>query len=324
MKRREFMTLLGGAAVAWPVTARAQQPAMAVVGVLSVGSPNADDLGALRRGLAERGYVEGRNLAFEHRSTEQYEALPALATGMVARGVATILTVSNLNAALAAKAATKSIPIIFTLGADPVTTGLVASLNRPGANVTGVNYQAAEMEPKRLELLRELIPKGATIGYLVNPTNAGAEANVQRIEAAARNVGQRIIVLNASTTAQIDSAFETIVAERVGGLLLAGEAFFASRRAQFIVRAAVHRIPAVYFAPEFALNGGLMSYTDDRLESFRQAGVYVGRVLKGEKPADLPVVQPTKFDLVINLTTARALGLTVPPTLLSLADEVIE
>jgi putative ABC transport system substrate-binding protein len=323
MRRRDYITLLGGAA-AWPLAARAQQQAMAIVGVLSVGSPATDYLGALRRGLAERGYIEGRNLVFEYRSSEQYEALPALATSMVARGVAAIFTISNLNAALAAKAATTSIPIIFTIGADPVTTGLVASLNRSGGNVTGVNYQASEMEPKRLELLRELIPKGATIVYLVNPTNTGTQARVQMIEAAARNVGQRIIVLNASTTAQIDSAFETIVAERAGGLLLAGEAFFASRRDQFIVRAAIHRVPAVYFAPEFTLNGGLMSYSDDRLESLRQAGVYVGRVLKGEKPADLPVVQPTKFDLVINLTTAKAIGLTVPPTLLAIADEVIE
>jgi putative ABC transport system substrate-binding protein len=180
------------------------------------------------------------------------------------------------------------------------------------------------MEPKRLELLRQLIPKDSTIAYLANATNAATEAYTQGIEAAALNVGQRIIILNASTTAQIDSAFETIVAERVGGLLLAGEAFFASRRAQFIVQAAVHKIPAVYFAPEFTLNGGLMSYSDDRLESYRQAGIYVGRVLKGEKPADLPVVQPTKFDLVINLATAKSIGLTVPPTLLAIADEVIE
>jgi putative ABC transport system substrate-binding protein len=323
MRRREFITLLGGAA-AWPLAARAQQPAMPVVGYLSVGSPLADQLIALRKGLSEQGYVEGRNLAFEGRSTDDYDRLPALAAELVARRVAVIFTFSNLNAAQAAKAATTSIPIVFTLGADPVRVGLVASLNRPGGNITGVSFLTSELEPKRLELLRELVPQATKVAYLVNPANPGYTAQGQDVEEAARKIGQRVVLLKASTADEIDAAFAMLVVERAKGLLVGGDGFFVARRSQLIVLAVRHAIPAVYFNPEFTRAGGLTSYTDDRLESFRQAGSYVGRILKGEKPADLPVLQPTRFEFAINLRTAKALGLTFPPSFHLRATEVIE
>jgi putative ABC transport system substrate-binding protein len=324
IRRREFITLLGGAAAAWPLVARAQQPGMPVVGFLSVGPPVASTLAALRNGLNELGYAEGRNLAFEFRDTEQYDRLPSLANELVRRQVAVIFTASNVDAAKAAKAATATLPIVFTVGVDPVSLGLVTSLNRPGGNVTGVTFLAQELAPKRLELLRELVPQGTTIAYLVNPTNSGTELNTRNMQAAARGVGQQLIVLSASTPNEIDMAFATLARQRAGGLLASGDAFFTSQRDQIVALAARHGIPAVHFAPEFTAAGGLMSYSDDRIESWRQAGLYVGRILKGEKPVDLPVLQPTKFAFVINLKTAKALGIEFPPSFHLRATEVIE
>ena len=250
--------------------------------------------------------------------------MPALAAELVARRVAVIFTFSNLNAAQAAKAATSTIPIVFTLGADPVLQGLVASLNRPGANVTGVSFLASEMEPKRLELLGELVPQGATIAYLANPANPANQLNTRNIQTAARSVGQRLTVLNASTPPEIDTAFARLAREQAGGLLVEADGLFVARRSQLIVLAARYTVPAIYFAPEFVSGGGLMSYSDDRAESFRQAGLYVGRIRKGEKPAALPVLQPTKFQFAINVSTARALGLEFPPSFRLRANEVIE
>jgi putative ABC transport system substrate-binding protein len=291
---------------------------------LRFGELDADSIGALRKGLAQHGYFEGRNFVFEPRTAENYDRLPALAAELVARGVSVIFTFPPANAAQAAKAATSIIPIVFTTGANPVLQGLVASLNRPGANVTGVTFLANEMEPKRLELLRELVPQASTIAYLANPAGAATELANQNMLAAARSVGQRFVVLNASTPAEIDTAFATLVRERAGGLLVGADAFFVARRSQLIVLAARYAIPAVYFGPEFPRAGGLMSYSDDRADSFRQAGVYLGRILKGEKPADLPVLQPTKFTFAINLSTAKALGLEFPPSFHLRADLVIQ
>jgi putative tryptophan/tyrosine transport system substrate-binding protein len=322
MRRRGFIAGLGGAA-AWPVMARAQQ-SMPAVGYLSVGEPVPDQIEALRKGLSEQGYFEGRDFVFVSRATEDYSQLQALADELVARRVAVIFIFSNLNAAQAAKAATSTIPIVLTLGADPVVSGLVASLNKPGGNVTGVTFLATEMEPKRLQLLRELVPQASTIAYLVNPAQAATQLNTRNIRSAARSVGQSLVVLTASTPAEIEAAFATLARERVAGLLVEGDSFFVVRRSQLIVLAVRYAIPAVYFDPEFARAGGLMSYTDDRGESFRQAGLYVGRILKGEKPADLPVVQPTKFELVLNLKAAKAIGLEIPRSVLALADQVIE
>jgi putative ABC transport system substrate-binding protein len=324
MQRREFITILGGAAAAWPVAAAAQQPAMPVIGFLSVGPPDARPLAALRKGLSEQGYAEGRNVAIEFRDTEQYDRLPALAAELVRRRVAVIFTASSFAAAQAAKAATTTIPIVFSLGNDPVGLGLVASLNRPGGNATGVTFFATELGPKRLELLRELVPQGTTIAYLANPANSPTDRSTRTMQAAARSVAQRIIVLNASNDKEIETAFAALVRERAGGLLIGGDAFFNSRRDQLVALAARHGIPAVHFDPGFTMAGGLMSYSDDRIESWRQAGLYVGRILKGAKPADLPVLQPTKFDFVINLKTAKALGIDFPPSFHLRATEVIE
>jgi putative ABC transport system substrate-binding protein len=328
MKRRDVITLLGGAAAMssslWPLAARAQQPAMPVVGYLSVGAPVASNLAALRKGLNEQGYAEGRNVAFEFRNTEQYERLPALAAELVRRRIAVIFTASSLDAAQAAKAATATIPIVFTVGADPVRTGLVTSLNRPGGNLTGVTFLTGEMGPKRLELLRELVPQATTIAFLVNPINSQAELIIRDMQMAARSVGQQIIVVSASTAAEIDTAFATLVRERAGGLLISNDVLWTIRRDQLVALAARHGIPAVHLNSEFTAAGGLMSYSDDHLESFRQAGLYVGRILKGAKPADLPVLQPTKFDFAINLKTAKALGIEFPPSFHLRATEVIE
>jgi putative tryptophan/tyrosine transport system substrate-binding protein len=323
MRRREFIAGLGGA-VAWPLAARGQQAAIPAVGYLSVGEPIADYIAALRKGLGEQGYFEGRNFVFEPRSTEDYNRLPALAAELVAHRVAAIFTFMNSNAAQAAQTATSTIPIVFTLGADPVVQGLVASLNRPGANVTGVGLLAQEIEPKRIELLRELVPQASTIAFLANPASASMALSIRNLQAAAQAVRQHIIIMNASTPAEIDLAFARLAPERAGGLLVGGDAFFEARRSQIIVLAARYATPTVYFASEFTRAGGLMSYSDDRAESFRQAGLYVGRILKGEKPADLPVLQPTKFTFAINLSTARALGLEFPPSFPLLADEVIQ
>jgi putative ABC transport system substrate-binding protein len=323
MRRREFITLLGGAA-AWPLAVRAQQADVPVIGFLGVQPPVASSMAGFRRGLNEMAYADGRNLAIEFRDAEQYDRLPALAAELVRRRVAVIFTAANFNAAQAAKMATTTIPVVFTVGVDPVETGLVASLARPGGNLTGVTFLIAEMGPKRLELLCELLPQAVTIAFLVNPTSLQADRNVKAMQTVARNVGQKIIVLRASTASEIDAAFASLVEERGGGLLIDGDAFFVSRRDQLVALAARHGIPSVYSTPVYTSAGGLMSYSDDRVESYRQGGLYVGRILRGEKPADLPVVQPTKFELSINLKTAKALGLDMPATLLGRADEVIE
>ena len=321
--RRELLVALGGAAAAWPLAARAQ-PAMPVLGYLGGGPPVASWLAGLRKGLNDLGYAEGRNLAIEFRIAEQYDRLPALVAELVRRRVALIVTASNADAAQAAKAATTTIPIVFTLGADPVATGLVASLARPGGNVTGVTFLGPELQPKRLELLRELLPQATTLAFLENPTNSQAALNIRTLQAAARSVGVQIIVLRASTAGEIDAAFAGLVEQRVAGLLLDPDAFFVSRRDQLVALAARHKIPSVYFAPEFTAAGGLMSYSDNRIESFRKAGLYVGRILKGEKPADLPVLQPTKFEFAINLKAAKALGIEFPQSFHLRADTVIE
>lgn len=323
MRRREFITMVGGAA-AWPAVVRAQQP-MPVVGVLHGGPrvPAAD--AAMLKGLNEQGYVEGRNVTIEHRTTEQPERLPALAAELVRRQVTVIAARSTINTAQAAMAATTTIPIVFSNGSDPVRFGLVASLNRPGGNVTGVTFYAGALVAKQLELLRELVPGVARIGFLVNPANLSSDAITADVRAAARSIGQELVILNARNSDEIDAAFASAGQQGLGALLVAVDGLlFTSRRAQFAVLAARHRIPAIYGNRDFVPAGGLMSYTDDRLESGRQAGMYVGRILKGEKPADLPVLQPTKFEFAINLKTAKALGITFPPSFHARADEVIE
>jgi ABC-type uncharacterized transport system substrate-binding protein len=324
MKRREFITLFGGAAAAWPLAARAQQSAMPVIGYLTNGAGlHANNIGAFRKGLSEMGFVEGRNVAFDIRVTGQYDRFPALALELVDRRVAAIFAFS-LTAAAAAKATTATIPIVFSGAGDPVRVGLVASLNRPGGNITGITNLGVELGPKRLELMRELVPQAATIGVLTNPTGITSLGNMTDLQAAARSVGQQVIILNGSTADEIDAAFATAAERRFGGLLIDVSGFFINWRDQIVALAARHAIPASYSSRDFVEAGGLMSYGHDLSESNHQAGTYVGRVLKGEKPADLPILQPTKFELVINLKTARALGLEVPPTLLARADEVIE
>jgi len=323
MRRRAFITLLGGAA-AWPISARAQQPAMPVIAYLGVGPPIADHLSGLRKGLSDRGYVEGRNLAIEFRTTEQYDRLPALAAELVRQRVSVIVTAANVNAAQAARAATATIPIVFTLGNNPVRVGVVPSLSRPGGNATGVTFLAQELTAKRIEVLHELVPQGTTIAVLANPTNAVNELNTGDVQAAAGSIGQQIFALGASTANEIEMAFATFAQQQLGGLLIVGDAFFVSRIDQIVELAARNRIPAIHFDPGFTRAGGLMSYSDDRAESWRQAGRYVGRILKGEKPADLPVLQPTKFEFIINLKAAKVLGIEFPPSFHLRATEVIE
>jgi putative ABC transport system substrate-binding protein len=328
VRRREFITLLGGAAAVWPRVARAQQPAMPVIGFLNPTSPDtyADRLRALRQGLKDTGYVEGENVAIEYRSAEgQLDRLPALAAELVRRKVAVIATTGGNVLALAAKAATTTIPIVFIVNEDPVRAGLVASLARPGGNLTGINILIGELVAKRLELLRELVPAATRVAVLVNPANAAiTETTLRDIGPAARAMGLQIQVLNASTSREIDAAFATFVRERPDVLFVGPDPFFASRRVQLANQASHHSIPATYAVREIAEAGGLMSYGSDIGDAWRQVGVYAGRILKGAKPVDLPVVQASKFELVINAQTARILGLTVPPTLLARADEVIE
>jgi putative ABC transport system substrate-binding protein len=332
MKRRNFITLLGSATVApsllWLRAAHAQQRAMPVIGFLNPISPGtiADRLQAFRQGLKETGHVEGENVAIEYRSAEgQFDRLPALATELVRRQVAVIATPGGNAAALAAKAATTTIPIVFAVGDNPVRLGLVASLARPGGNATGINFFNAELTAKRLGILRELVPGTARVAVLVNPANATAtEAVLRDVEPAARAMGLQSQVLNASTAREIDAAFATLVRERLDALFVAPDAFFHSRRTQLAHLALRHTVPATSPQREFAEAGGLMSYGASLIDTHRQVGVYAGRILKGAKPADLPVVQASKFELVINAQTARMLGLTVPPTLLATADEVIE
>jgi putative ABC transport system substrate-binding protein len=329
MKRRAFITLLGGAAaassVSWPLAARAQQPAMPVIGYLDLVD-RSHELAALNSGLAETGYVAGQNVGIEHRSVAggRYDRFPELVAELIRRNVAVIVT-GFTPAVLAAKAATTTIPIVFSTAADPVKIGLVASLNRPGGNLTGISFFSAELAGKRLGLLRELVPRAARVGVLVNPTDATrAESTVSDVEAAARAIGLQIQVLNASSGEEIDAAFATLVRERCDALFVAPDGFFNNRRVQLAILAARHAIPVTYAVRDYVEAGGLMSYGTSIAAAYRQAGVYVGRILKGAKPADLPVLQPTKFELVINLRTAKAIGLTVPQTLLVAADEVIE
>jgi putative tryptophan/tyrosine transport system substrate-binding protein len=294
MRRRDFIAGLGTAA-AWPLVARAQQTTIPVIGFLGIGQPIASNLAGLRKGLGETGFTEGYNVAMLFRNTEQYDDLPSLAVELVRQKVAVIVTASNVDAARAAKVATTAIPIVFTLGTSPVEVGLVPSLNRPAGNATGVTFLAEELAPKRLELLRELAPQATIIAHLVNPNNSATGLNIRNAQAAADRVGQRILVVRARTANEIEAAFETLVRDGAGGLLVGGDAFLNSRVDQLVALAARYRLPAVYFDPGFTAAGGLMSYSDDRIESWRQAGLYVGQILKGEKPADLPVLQPTKF-----------------------------
>jgi putative ABC transport system substrate-binding protein len=326
VRRREFILALSGAAVAWPLPARAQQPAMPVIGLLDSRSPDGmtDRLRAFREGLKDSGYVERENVAIEYRWAEnQLDRLPELAAELVRRQVAVIAATST-NAAFAAKAATTTTPIVFIVGEDPVRLGLVASLARPGGNLTGINILSGELTAKRLNLLREMVPGAARIAVLVNPANVMTENALRDVAAAARVMGLQIQVLNASTSREIDAAFATFVRERPDAVFVGLDVFFISRRAQLVNLASRHALPATYHLREFAEAGGLMSYGSNIVDTFRQAGVYAGRILKGAKPADLPVVQSTKFELVINAWTARMLGLAVPPTLLSTADKVIE
>jgi ABC-type uncharacterized transport system substrate-binding protein len=325
MNRREFITLLGGAAVAWPLAARAQQPAMPVIGFLHPSSPDASRLRAFRQGLKEVGFIEGENVAIEYRwADDQVDRLPALATELVQRRVAVIAT-GSAPSIFAAKAATMTIPIVFVAGEDPVRLGLVASLARPGGNLTGINFLANELAAKRLELLRELVPGAARMAVLVNPANATTtKSTLSSVEAAARGMGLQIQVLNASTIREIDAAFATLARERPDALFVGTDAFLVDRRVQLAQLAARHALPATYWDRQYAEVGGLMSYGASLGDAYRQIGIYTGRILKGAKPADLPVVQSTKFELVINASTARMLGLTVPDKLLATADEVIE
>jgi len=326
VRRREFITLLGGAA-AWPLGARAQQPAMPVIGFLSGTSAGAQPhwFAAFRKGLGETGYVEGHNVSFEYRWAEgQYNRLPALVEDLIRRHVSVIVTPPSIPAALAAKAATMTIPIVFSVADDPVTLGLVASLARPGGNATGVNFFVAELTGKRLGILRELLPKTARLSVLLNPSNIEiAERALEDVKAAAA-IGLQIQVLNASTSDEIDAAFTTLVSNRADALLVAPDSFFNSRRVQIAILAAHYSVPTIYAQRDYAEAGGLISYGTDVTDSVRQQGVYTGRILNGIKPADLPVIQSTKFELVINLRTAKTLGISVPDSVLARADEVIE
>jgi putative tryptophan/tyrosine transport system substrate-binding protein len=327
MRRREFITLVGGAAAAWPLAAPAQQPAMPTIGYLSTRSPSEAKYvtDAFTQGLNEIGYAEGRNLAIEFRWAElQYDRLPALASDLVRRKVAVIAAVGGIHSGIAAKTATSTTPIVFASAADPVTFGLVASLNRPGANVTGISMITVALAPKRLELLHELVPAPAVIAMLVNPTSPYVEPETKDVMASAHALGRQVRVLNASTGQEIDTAFTTLVQQGAGALLVSGDPFFDSQRDRLIVLAAHHAIPAIYQWREFTMIGGLMSYGTSILDAYRQSGIYVGKILKGAKPADLPVMQPTKFEFVINLRTSNALGIEIPPKLLTFADEVIE
>jgi putative ABC transport system substrate-binding protein len=325
MRRREFITLIGGAAATWPLAARAEQPALPVIGFLNGGSAweYAHAAAAFRQGLSETGYVEGHNVLVEYRWAEgHYERLPELAADLVRRQVTVIA--ANTQAVPAAKAATTTIPIVFATSADPVAAGFVASLNRPGGNVTGVSSLSVEIGPKRVQLLHEMVPAATVMAVLINPNNPNAEAQSKAMQAAARDIRLQLHVLHATTERDFDTAFATLVQLRASALVIGADVFLINRSEQLAALALRHTVPAIFLYREFVAAGGLMSYGGSATDSFRLSGVYAGRILKGEKPADLPVLQATKFQLIINLKTAKALGLTVPLPLLGHADEAIE
>jgi putative tryptophan/tyrosine transport system substrate-binding protein len=325
MRRREFIGLLGGVA-AWPLTVRAQQPAMPVVGLISVRSPDdsAKLIATFQDGLKEFGFIEGQNLRLEHRwADRQYDRLPSLALDLVDQRAAVLVAIANPSA-LAVKATVRTLPIVFAIGGDPIHLGLVASLNRPGGNITGVSFFASQLEAKRMGLLHELVPRASVVAVLVNPNNPTVDVQLREVQEAARSLGLKLHTLNASSEREIEKAFIALVQLQAGGLLVAADSFFFSRRHQLATLADVYAVPAIYEWRDFSEAGGLASYGTDLANAYRQVGMYTGRILKGEKPADLPVMQSTKFELVINLRTAKRLGLDIPPTLLARADEVIE
>jgi putative tryptophan/tyrosine transport system substrate-binding protein len=323
VKRREFIAGLGSTA-AWPLAVRAQQLAMPVIGLLSAASPDLSYVAALRQGLAESGYAEGRNVTIEYRWAEgRFDRLPTMAADLVQRGVAVIITTGSTSA-LAAKAATSTIPIVFLAADDPVKFGLVASLSRPGGNATGLNLLTSELTTKRLQLVRQILPTATTVAVLVNPRSPEAEPQLRDLQTAARVIGQQLRILNASSEPEIDAAFVTLVNSRDVALVVSNDALFDSRRDQLVALAARHTVPTVYDRRAYAAAGGLMSYGTHYLDGYRKLGGYASKILNGANPADLPVEQSTKFELVINLTTAKALGLTIPETLLATADEVIQ
>jgi putative tryptophan/tyrosine transport system substrate-binding protein len=327
MKRREFIVLLGGAAIAWPLAARAQQPAMPVIGFLSSRSPDESKhlVAAFRTGLQASGYVEGQNVGIEYRWAEgQYDRLPELAADLVRRGVAVLVTTGGEPSALAAKEATSTIPIVFTVGGDPVKVGLVASLSRPGGNATGVSLLTTAPEAKRLGLLNEVVPNAAVFGVLINPNYQEAEAQSREVQDAARAIGRQVQIANAGNDRELEAAFAALVQQRVPALLVSADPFFDTRRDWIVALAAQFKLPAIYQFRDFAVAGGLMSYGISITDGYRQVGIYAGQVLKGAKPADLPIHQSIKFEFVINLRTAKALDVKISDNLLSLADEVIE
>jgi putative tryptophan/tyrosine transport system substrate-binding protein len=326
MRRREFTLLLAGASIGWPLAARAQQSAMPVVGFISSRSRDADAhlVAILHQSLKEAGYVEGHNVAFEYRWAEgRYDRLPTLAADLVHRQVAVIVAGANVTA-LAAKASSTTIPIFFVIGGDPVKLGLVASFNQPGGNVTGITFLGSALLAKQFELLHKLVPTATTIGVLVNPTNPDAKSETSDVQAAASALGNRLLVVNATAEGELDTAFATLVQQRADALLVGIDPFLNSRADQIVALATRYGVPAIYPLREYVTAGGLMSYAASLADAFHQAGIYIGRILKGEKPSDLPVIQSNKLEFVLNLKAAKALGLDVPPTLLATADEVIE